>query len=370
MKKVLGILMLVALFVTPLLGGGFNVGGALRYNYFTKSWNDNVKDRLGDFAFDTFRLNVSGEKAGITLDAEYRFYPEVSGGNFLHHGYMGYKFCENTEMQLGVHQVPFGLQPYASHNYFFSMPYYVGLEDDYDAGIKVLHKINDFSLAIAFYKNMEVPSAANNRYSIDIVNNDPDDPIQANEEVNQFNLRAAYNLGIVEIGASAQYGNVYNTVTEDNGTQTAFAGHINANYQRFNLKAEYIMYEIKPENGDGVDDSYVVMGSFGAPYGVASKANIIVGGLSYSLPLEFGPISNLTFYNDYSLMQKDEDNFEDSAMNVTGCMVKAGKVYAYIDYAIGQNHPWLGGSWTNGLVNGVNDPDWESRFNINLGYYF
>jgi hypothetical protein len=130
------------------------------------------------------------------------------------------------------------------------------------------------------------------------------------------------------------------------------------------------MYEIKPENGDGVDDSYVVMGSFGAPYNVASKANIIVGGLSYSLPLEFGPISNLTFYNDYSLMQKDEDNFEDSAMNVTGCMVKAGKVYAYIDYAIGQNHPWLGGSWTNGLVNGVNDPDWESRFNINLGYYF
>jgi hypothetical protein len=370
MKKVLGILLLVALFVTPLLAEGFNVGGALRYNYFTKSWDDAVKNKNGELAFDTFRLNVSGEKAGISLNAEYRFYTEAFGGSYLHHGYMGYNFTENTEMQLGVHQVPFGLQPYASHNFFFSMPYYVGLEDDYDAGIKVLHNMGNLSLAAAFYKNMEVPGASNNRYSIDIVNNDSTDPIKANEEVNQFNFRAAYNLGMAEVGASAQYGSVYNATTEENGTQTAFAGHVNANFMKFNLKAEYIMYEIKPENGAGVDDSYVVMGSFGWPYNVASKANIMVGGLSYSLPVEFGPISNLTFYNDYSLMQKDEDSFEDSAMNVTGCMVTAGSVYAYIDYAMGQNHPWLGSNWGNGLAAGVQDADWENRFNINVGYYF
>ena len=36
------------------------VGGALRFNYFLKSWEGEEanRERGGDFAFDTFRLNV------------------------------------------------------------------------------------------------------------------------------------------------------------------------------------------------------------------------------------------------------------------------------------------------------------------------
>lgn len=359
-KKTLAILVLV-LFITPLVAEGFHVGGALRYNFILNSWDDDNANKGGEFAFDTFRLNVDGEAGGISLSAEYRFYTDAFGGSFLHHGYMGYAFNENTEIQLGVHQVPFGIQPYASNNFFFAMPYYVGLEDDYDTGIKLLHTWDDFDLALAFYKNMEVPGAGNSRYSVDVVGD--------NEEVNRFNLRAAYNWNDIEFGGSAQFGQVYNYETEEMGNHSAFAGHMNANFGQLNLKAEYVMYDYDPE--DGIEDTpFVEMGSYGWPYQVASKADILVAGLSYSLPVNIGPISNLTFYNDYSMMMKDHEDYEDSAMNVVGCMVTAGNVYTYIDFAMGQNHPWLGGDWGTSLSTGVEDADWEHRFNINFGYYF
>ncbi|OQY16585.1 MAG: hypothetical protein B6I36_10055 [Desulfobacteraceae bacterium 4572_35.1] len=95
------------------------IGGALRVNYGLKDWDDTQKDKGGDFAFDTFRLNLDGSIGDMILSAEYRFYPEYDF-NTIHHGYIGYKFNDVTQVQLGVHQVPFGLQPYASHRNLLS----------------------------------------------------------------------------------------------------------------------------------------------------------------------------------------------------------------------------------------------------------
>ena len=65
-----------------------------------------------------------------------------------------------------------------------------------------------------------------------------------------------------------------------------------------------------------------------------------------------------------------EDGFEDSMQNVLGFSGAAGPLYCYFDVAMGKNHPWLGGSWSYGLAQGDPDADWETRFNINFGYYF
>ena len=51
-------------------------------------------------------------------------------------------------------------------------------------------------------------------------------------------------------------------------------------------------------------------------------------------------------------------------MNVTGVMVTSGNLYTLIDYAIGQNQPFIGGS-----LAGDSD-ETNSRLNINFGYYF
>jgi hypothetical protein len=73
-------------------------------------------------------------------------------------------------------------------------------------------------------------------------------------------------------------------------------------------------------------------------------------------------------------------------------MLTAGKVYTYIDLAVGKNQPWLTDSFGTGLGKGhsySNQPTdyyynlsragqavptqklkWNYRFNINIGYYF
>jgi hypothetical protein len=70
-----------------------------------------------------------------------------------------------------------------------------------------------------------------------------------------------------------------------------------------------------------------------APYAVAAKANLYTAGLSYTLPVDMGPISSLKFYNDFGWMDKRIKRFKDSFQNVAGCMITAGGVYAYVDYA-------------------------------------
>lgn len=49
------------------------VGGAVRTNFSHTSYDDDNKNRGGDFDFDIFRLNFSGNVGGFGLNAEIRF---------------------------------------------------------------------------------------------------------------------------------------------------------------------------------------------------------------------------------------------------------------------------------------------------------
>ena len=103
------------------------LGGALRFNYNLSSWKDGQKDRGGDFGYDMFRVNAEGSYKRIFLNVEYRLYSEAFGGGFLKQGWMGYKINKEDQIQVGLTQVPFGLQQYNTHNWFFNLTYYVGL---------------------------------------------------------------------------------------------------------------------------------------------------------------------------------------------------------------------------------------------------
>lgn len=132
-----------------------NVGGALRFNYNLSSWKDGQKERGGDFGYDMFRVNFDAAWKDIYLNAEYRLYSEAFGGGFLKQGWVGYRFNDKEEIQVGLSQVPFGIQQYNSHNWFFNLTYYFGLEDDHDMGVKYLHVDDKFEYDLAFYKNAE-----------------------------------------------------------------------------------------------------------------------------------------------------------------------------------------------------------------------
>ena len=82
------------------------------------------------------------------------------------------------------------------------------------------------------------------------------------------------------------------------------------------------------------------------------------------------PQHPLIFYNDFSLMKKDESGFNDTMQNVIGGGVDATPVYIYFDVATGWNHPWFGGDWTDGLASGGQGTGWNTRINVNIGFYF
>jgi hypothetical protein len=348
---------------------GVKIGGALRFNYAYKDFSDSSEDKYGDMVFDIFRLNVDGQYDKVLISAEYRWYGYM---DVIHHGWVGYKFDENWQGQLGVTRVPFGLLPYASHNWWFAIPYYIGFEDDYDLGAKAIWDRDDWNLQLAFFKNGEWGSPSTvNRYSFDVVTAGD----QQNEETNQFNARLAHvfdhgALGKSEIGVSGQYGQIYNSTTTDTGDMWAAAVHLNGNYGPFNLMLEALSYSYDPENPAGVSNDTIQLGAFGGTSLVASEGQIYLAGLSYDVPVSWGPVSKLTFYDDYSILVKDPAGFPDSHINTTGCLISAGPLYVYVDYILGKNAQYLGGG-TNPWADASDaNGDWNARFNINVGYYF
>jgi len=347
------------------------IGGALRFNYNLSSWKEGQKDRGGDFGYDMFRVNVNGSYQGIYVDAEYRLYSRSFGGGFLKQGWLGYRFNDLEEIQVGLTQVPFGIQQYNSHNWFFNLTYYFGLEDDHDMGVKYVHIDDKFEYNLAFFKNAEelrfggTSEVSPDRYSYDVVGR--------NKEVNQFNGKLIYKFGDSiknRLGTSVQYGGLYNLDTEKTGTHYGLALHYEMFYKNWNLKLQAMNIDHDPENLPGESREIIKMGAYGFPYEVASDFNIYTIAVSKSIPVELGPISNIQFYNDFGYQDKKVDSFEDSFMNVTGMLITAGQVYTYVDYAAGYNQSWLGGNFVDDFSTGNPDAKWEARFNINIGYYF
>ena len=381
---------------------GFTVGGAVRFNYISTYYESDHLNKNNTATWDTWRLNVDGSKAGIDLSFEYRFYPTF-GTHFIHHGYLGYNISDKIYTKLGVFQKPFGITKYASHSWWFQLPYYVGLEDDYDIGLGFdIDLTETLKLNLAYFRHQEPEGpifggdvtfggSGAGRYSYDVV------PAAgaSNRELNNFNVQALYNVtDDVELGLSGQYGGIYNTVLDESESALAFAGHVNANLGDINFKGEYVYYSYGAKDDAGNDLDAVTMGAYGFAYPVAAEASMYVAGISYNLPIEFGPVSGVQAYVDYTLMDKANSNFENTHHLVPGFLISAGGVYTYVDFALGKNQPWLTDDFGVGLGQGrtysgtqgdkyySNDPadqgtpvptsdlDWNLRFNVNVGYYF
>lgn len=374
-----------------------HVGGAVRYNMLLTSYESDIDANSSQFTWDTWRINaVYDNPNGIGLNFEYRFYPTF-GTHFIKQGWLEYDFSENLQGQLGVTQVPFGNLQYNSHNWWFSLPYYVGLEDDHDMGLKFTHTSDNWQWDFAYFFAAEpegpVGGSGNfgvggsGRYSYDVIPNG-NTPLT---ERNQFNVRGAYQMGSSEIGASLQYGQLYNSSQEDFSGQFAAALHADFNSGNFNIKPQFLYYSMDATNSAGNEVSTAFMGAYGIPYQVSTEAWIATLGLSYSHDVEWGPITNLNFYNDFSYMGNTvgegtttlasgdnltlDNNFQPTIQNITGFLVSAGPVFTYFDIAQGIDQPWLTDDFGVGVGPGhedlgIGDSEYNIRFNINIGFYF
>jgi hypothetical protein len=357
---------------------GISLGGAIRTNYSHTSYNDGNKNRGGDFDFDIFRLNLNGSIGDVLLNAEIRFFDYMTA---VKYAYVGYQLTEDWQVQAGITQVPFGNWPYNSHNYFFSTNYYLGLEDDHDLGIMFKRQLADnWQLDLGFFKNDELGgvdgfvSSRADRYSYDIVGfrlgeeGIYDDPAQPLGEYNTFSGRFAYQLEhssdfTTELGVSALAGGLHNG-TSRAGSYNAWALHLNGHYQRWNLQLQHGEYRYNLDDVAGNAIDQMAVGAYAFYDSIAAKAKTSTINLAYSLPIEWGPVTGLQFYNNYGLVYDKSDNSRDTMMNVTGFSVAAGGLFTYFDLVHARNQPFVGGSAAG------DSSETERRFNINIGYYF
>ena len=261
------------------------IGGALWINYANHDWLGTNQGKRG-LRFDNLRLSIDGDYDKFLMSAQYRWY---NFSEAIHHAFFGYQYEEDNRVELGISQVPFGILPFRSHNFWFMIPYYVGLEDDYDAGIKWHNgSFGNWTLDLAFYLNEEYGDATNlDRYSVDVVRVGD----QQNEERNQFNARIAYDWkhdkpSHTELGVSGRYGDLDNRTTSKTGDYWAASVHANAFIGPWNLMLEGMRYEYNPENPVGVSNDLVLMANLGSQRLVAARADIYVANVAY----DFGAV--------------------------------------------------------------------------------
>ena len=348
-----------------------DIGGALRFNYNNSSWKPNQRARGGDFGFEVFRINVDAEYKRWTFRLDQRFYVEAFGGAFLKYGWFQYNLSETQHLKIGLIPAYFGVQQFNSHSWFFQLPFYLGFEDDHDMGVSYDISNEKIDLDIGFYKNAETLTFGDNnpisdsRYNYDFSGR--------NREINQWNVRFNYKLGDranTRIGTSLQYGGIWNIDTQRKGNHYALGLQYESDYGPLNLKAQAFTFHNRPENAPGQSRDWIEMTAYGAPYNTAAKGSMYSFGIAYTLDVQWGPVTAVQFYNDYTYFDKAVERFADTQMHVIGMLVSAQPLYVYVDYARGLHQPWLGPQWTDALATGDTANGWESRFNINFGYYF
>lgn len=379
--------LLVFLLGTPLSAmainiGALDIGGAIRANYVIGDYEDSgspsrpsrAEEDGGNFELDTFRINLDYARGPWVGKAEYRFY---DGYHFLHTGWIGYNFENNSQLQVGVNRVPFGPGPYGvSQSWMFDQHYYVGLSDDMDLGAKYTTSLGKLKLDLAYYFSGEGSyfgaSKEAARYSYDVVDESGD----GYEERHQINLRAIrpVNLGAVEtdLGASLQYGQLESNGPQDDGDHVAGSIHAVNKLGNWKLAAQltYYKYDVESDQPLGTD-KLVTFGAYDYTTPVAAEAWLPAVSLSYYL--ETPQIEWLDYiipYIEYSSIVKEENDFNDSEMVVLGSAWARGGWYIYTDLAYSNGNDFVGN--TSGWSRFGENPDdeWEYRFNINFGYYF
>ncbi|MBS3755331.1 MAG: hypothetical protein KGY56_06490 [Desulfobacterales bacterium] len=372
--------------------GPLTIGGAMRANYTIGDYAPELNrpsrtdDDGGAFSLDTFRINLDYEQGPWIGKAEYRFYPGYGPNNhdnyhFLHTGWVGYNFENDSQVQLGVNRVPFGPGPYGiSQSWMFDQHYYVGLSDDMDLGTKYTMSVDKLSLAFAYYYSDEGSYYGENfsedsaRYSYDVV----DEGGNGYEERNQFNIRAIYPIEMgdvtTDLGVSLQYGQLDSKGTQDDGDHMAGSIHAVNQLGNWKLAAQLTYYEYDLKNGYELGTDLVQMGAYDFPTEVAAEAMIPAVSLSYYLETpQVDWLDYMIPYIEYSSIVKDESSFNDSEMVVLGSAWARGGWYIYTDLAYSNGNDFVGKDDVdayNSLFGENPNDDWKYRFNINFGYYF
>ncbi|WP_254926675.1 hypothetical protein [Janthinobacterium sp. PC23-8] len=368
-----------------------SIGGAIRFNYVYKNWQ--ADHPHGFFGLDTARLDVNYDDGQWIGSAQYRYndYPKGQGDynqHFLHHGWVGTRFADKSTVHVGLDKIPFGLQPFASNNFYESISFYTGFEDTYDLGVTYASKPGPMEWQLGFYPRdggsyggSSNTARKSNRYSYNIVADESAQGYGTGQKDSEHNTlvgRVAWHVGPgekQEVGLSALTGEIDNGANQTS-RRNAFAVHYKGTFGPVGIMLEALRYNYNTRHTasqtyGGLDpNSFVMLGAFGYPYPVAAKGDIFIANVSYDIAGSIGPFTGFKIYNDFSMLKKRVGNYKDSLQNVTGMSFSAGKWYFYTDFMAGRHQPYMGPDFgglasTPAKYDGVNH-----RVNLQAGYYF
>jgi hypothetical protein len=346
---------------------GIDVSGTLRIKYAYRDYSEDSTAKGGEIGLDIAAIKFNGKKGDWGISAEYRF---TSDSHFIKHGYGYFDASPDWQIQFGMTKNPFGNHGFISNSFWLGMPYYLGMEDDSDMGIKAVYSKDGWHSDIAFFKNSEYAGSENKQYAADLYSGSVNGTDYSNQESNQLSLRQTYTMqhqgGSTTVGGSLQIGQIYNNLTQNNGDRYAAAVHLDSTYNGWNLQLQAIQYEFNA--ADSVDPNKVALAFLSWQYEVAAKGQIYSLNIAKTIPTSFGSVK---CYNDFGLLTPDVANasYDNSKQNVIGCAVAAGPTYTMFDFIMGNNMVFAT-PLDDHIGLAQIGKGWDKRININFGYYF
>lgn len=359
-----------------------DLGGAVRVRV-----DEDAGRSIHKFGIDTIMFSAKYDSDSWIGAARYRFYgkdypyqyvPHFGDISFVEYAWIGYRFDAKKQLQLGLNQVPFGLQPYYSSTFYETLGNLIGFEDVWQLGAKYVQDVDDWNFQVGYYARTAWPGHGTSNGSTYSVVVTPADPGVAggsrNDERGLAIARVARQVETGgwkgEVGASVMSSTLYNRDTQRNGRRYAYGVHYAANKDAWGVKLQYARQQMSPKNPG--DDRSVSFGGYDGTFNVAGRGNFYTADVSYAIPGSYvgGWIAGMKVYANYSLYDKSYSEFRNSQRFILGTSFSLKALWIAVEWLNGRNDPYLGGSSyaQSAAAGGINQ--WKGQFYMNIGYYF
>ncbi|WP_047285965.1 hypothetical protein [Pseudomonas protegens] len=382
----LALLPLLGSLATPALAvqvtDHLDLGGAVRAR-----WDYDPDRDIQTFNFDTAILCAKYSSETWIGAAKYRFYggaypyrytDKVGDIAFAESAWIGYRFNPEQQVQVGLNQIPFGLQPYFGSTFFETLGNVVGLEDIEQVGAKYIQQSGDWNLQAGYYLRpaWQGKGTSNGRTYSSVVSSadsyvaDGSD----NRERNTLVLRVARAVQLggwaSEVGVSGLTSTLKNNDTHSDGRRNAMAVHYLGKNGPWGLQLQAARQQMSPRN-PGTDE-LVTLGGYDGTFNVASRGNLYVADLSYDVGGKYllDQISGVKLYANYSAFDKSASAYKTSQRMILGSSFSLSKLWIATEWLFGKNDPYIGGSSYAQSLGAGGSNQWENQVYVNIGYYF
>lgn len=171
----------------------------------------------------------------------------------------------------------------------------------------------------------------------------------------------------LDLGVSAQYGQLegHGAQDGDDGDHYAISIHPVFKWQNWTLSTQLTKYEYD------VEADVLNFGAFDYNTPVAAEAWVAGASLSYYYEIDAVDwVDYVIPYVEYSSIIKEESSFNDSELFTIGAAWGRGGWYIYTEYAASNGNDFVGNESAFDRFGANTEDDWESRINLNFGYYF